>query len=213
MPAKLSFFDMEASVTKPAGFFPPFPVTTGPNWQPGDIRVFCQLWFSSPSTYSGQDSAWVSIPGYTSVSTEFNTGSALAPTYRWGVSWRRLVAGDVDTFFNFIASYNLVVWSSAIFTVRGVDPGSTPAITTLQIAGPGYSPNPPATIVVSSVSVPSAGTTAIWLSSSITYGGAVAGASGVATGIPSGWTNLVATTNSGATYNPYDTSPSSIVVA
>lgn len=209
MPAQLSFFDMEASVTPPVGYFPPIPITAGPNWQPGDIRVYCLGWHSV-TTAAGVDNAWIPIPGYTSVNVQFDTGSGLSPVIRWGVFWRRMVTGDLDTFFNFVAKYSLQVCHSAIFTVRGVDPTSTPTITTWQITGTGSTVSPPATIVVSSVTVPSAGTTAVWVSN-----GAYQTTAGVdtSTGTPPGWTNLAATTNSGATYNPYDTSPSSIVVA
>lgn len=206
MPAQLSFFDMEASVTLPAGFFPPVPVTVGPNWQPGDIRVFCQNWYQ-PNSASGSIT-WYNPPGYTTVNTELN-GNVV--NGRFGASWRRLQPGDTDTFISYIRPDGFKYWNSAIFTVRGVDPNTAPSIQTFQIAGPTASgaAQPPSTIVVSSVAVPSAGTVVTWMACA----GAPALPGGSGLGVPSGWTNLVATDGSGPTYNPYLIANASIAVA
>jgi hypothetical protein len=210
MPAQLSFFDMAASVTPPEGYFPPFPVPLGPNWQPGDIRVYCQHWFAAST-----DTTWVQPPGFSTTNAQGQQGGASGTStwWRYGVSWRRLVAGDVDTFYTF-NTVPALWWHTVMFTVRGVDPGSSPAITTFQFNGPlGSIQLPPASVVVNSVSVPSAGTTAIWIASHAYIATTGATGNGVGMAAPSGWQNLVASSNSGATYNPYDISNGTIAVA
>lgn len=211
MPAQLSFFDMSATVTLPVGFYPPIPVPTGPNFQPGDIRVLCLNWFDG-NPNAPVNNVWYSPPGYTSVKSQWvnpSNGTA-ANGWRFGIAYRRLVATDVDTFFNFSDCSYLSYYNSALFTVRGVDPSSTPAITTFFFQGPTVAHSPPATAVVSSVSVPSAGTTTVFLASQPYFLGTSGSGCGVDT--PTGWTNLISTPESGVNYNPYALVPGVLVV-
>lgn len=217
MPAPISFFDMEA-LSSPAstGFYAPVPVTTGPNWQPGDIRVFFLQYFSGSPPNLGSNITWIIPPGYSSVDSEGVVPAPNPPTpndlWWWGVSWRRLVAGDTDTFVTINRPDTLNYYNSALITVRGVDPTFTPSPTMFGFAGPTNNagvPLPPATAVVSSVSVPAVGTVVTFMGSQ-TYTQILAAC---ALGIPSGWTNLVSTPNSGLQYLSTDTKSATIAVA
>jgi hypothetical protein len=256
MPAQIEFFDMEASTT-PLGWLSPIPVTLGPNWQPNDIRVFCNLWFLMFSDTLGDiyvGNQGIVPPGFTGIVadttfaetlTDTNTNgsgghqtySVIAPGYG-SISWRRLVAGDTDTFIQPTAAQWLtpngaVAYATAIFTIRGVNPGYTPATGGLSWTN---SPWDGITYTLSgqtdewtqstglmsnqasSVTVPAAGTMVMWLSTTAiptigTYYPAVGGTTGCSMGVPTGWTPLVATANSGSTYYPYDTNDASQVIA
>lgn len=240
MPASLQFFDMEASAQEPS-WGAPTPVTLGPNWQPGDIRVWCNFWFFS--SYDSNATTWYFgnnglIPtGFTAFGPNSNySGTSTVPvTEGYGViSWRRLLPADTDTFvvippfIGVSSSYNLnwpgtaVMWAHALFTVRGVDPGTNPTLGALGpfagqalFAGPlGVGNNG-----VRSISVPHAGTMAFWVSTAAYVPNPISGQYAPSyiqpgsLGCPNGWTNLVATPNSGATFYEYDSNPASLVIA
>lgn len=222
MPAQLSFFDMEASTTPPGpGYFVAYPITLGPNWQPNDIRVVFQVWrmFSNTDTNANSqfNITYLNPPGFTDgvdVEPQDVSSGAGAAYYRLGMSWRRLVAGDTDTFVVYNRPDISTIFNFATFTVRGVDPSFTPAPAAFSGLGPYNTAiaEPAGTQVVSSVSVPSAGTMTVFMASS-NYAVSSVATTGAALGIPSGWTNLVATANSGLAYTPYNNTAAAMVVA
>src|ERR1700744_2292725 len=95
MPAQISFFDMSCTTSPPGSVLAPIPVTLGPNWQPGDIRVFCQDYVDTNGTLN--PNTYQFAPGFT-YSSGSDAGLTSAWKINWGVGWRRLVAGDTDTF-------------------------------------------------------------------------------------------------------------------
>lgn len=255
MPAQIQFFDMEASAS-PLGWLAPIPVTLGPNWQPNDIRVFCNLWFLAYQDYNTDlyiGNQGIVPVGFTGIVPNTTFAGNVRATYSDGpvptttpytqpgygvISWRRLIPGDVDTFIQpteaqWLAPSAASCYATATFTIRGVNPTSTPSIgglswtnspwnfsTSSGSADGGVVTFTQTTGVMSnqaaSVTVPAAGTMVYWLST----GGAPAIASyqspsptGCSMGIPTGWTPLVATANSGSTYYPYDMNDACQVVA
>lgn len=249
MPAQIQFFDMETSASTP-GFQEAIPVTLGPNWQPNDIRVFCNYWFFNYPAVGGQPEFFGNFglvpagftgfgPNGTSTQTVVDSSNHISYTMLLqgygAISYRRLIAGDVDTFVQpTIASWpttsSVSGYASAAFTIRGVAPSSAPLLGALSMPTSTFSwSDADYTFLVldnniaQSISVPSAGTMVLWASSQaiidyLDYNGTQetpfsVGGAGNSMGAPTGWTNLVATPNSGATYFPYDTNPASIVVA
>lgn len=242
MPASLTFFDMETSTSAPA-WLQPIPVTLGPNWQPNDIRVFCNFLFRSSWNYnssSQQVFTWGNVgyvpagfTGFGPNSTSSQTVSEPAGNYTilqigYGViSWRRLQPGDTDTFvaptksdFPYPSAANC--FASASFTIRGVSPSVSPTLGGLNF--PYDTGNLVVSHVASSFSIPSAGTAVLWASSAglIDYPTTTPSGTGLISyqspaansmNTPSGWTNLVATPNSGNSFFQYDNNPASILVA
>lgn len=228
MPATISVFDMEATATTPS-WLEPISVPLGPNWQPNDIRVFCNLTFGlyETTTAGVYDAGSVGLvpPGFTGFGPNSTTsrtwdGNAYLVIGYGCIAWRRLIAGDTDTFVqptiaDFPYPSSVQNYASALFTVRGVDPGSTPVMggsvcnTTTNVNLPSFP----------SFSIPGAGTIIMWASSCAEVQDPLNTAinyydpSAFSMGTPSGWTNLVATPNSGATYFQYDTNSASLVVA
>lgn len=281
MPAQLQFFDMEVNLPASQSVNQVVPVTTGINWQPGDIRCFYQLWFqpiwnyrasavdggtgsgtvninasgSAFPTFSGSVSgSSCSCTGSVGINTSgsggynygwngsyqfdtpnngpntlvepsgYNTLGNILPTQTgqelgYSISWRRLIAGDTDTFVSYNLPESMAVFSTILFTVRGVDPSWAPSGT-----GPNWGflsfPNGQSINVASSVSVPGAGTIAFVCtsypapqlnSSNPPY--APAQYTGFSVAAPAGWTNLVATSSSGTTFFPFYANSSAIAVA
>lgn len=193
MPATLQFFDMSVSESVPPPY-QPIAVTTGPNWRPGDYRFcFQDTYISGASSYP-----LLLPPGY---SWAF-TNTAL------GVAYRQLVAGDTDTFVQYAAPSQFAAWCVALWTVRGVSPGSVPTgslivNTILPASSTGGTSSAP------SFSVPvGAG---VIICQTIQGSGTTFGAPN--TGPPTGWTNLVATDGSGVQYTPFGNTPSSMLCA
>lgn len=241
MPAQLQFFDMEASLPAAQTVNQPVPVTLGSNWQPGDIRVFFQLWYQpvwnsttgrfylAVTQFQGQDPHFsfynydettpytgpngLSIPaGYSSVSNNAGVGGALG----CAVAYRRLVAGDTNTFVTYAFPAAMTVFATIFFTVRGVDPAWTGT-------GNGGVLTWDATTVtkVNSQPVPGAGTL-VYFATSYPKPAAVssnappwasATYTGLSLGEPTGWTNLVATSGSGNSFYVYVSNSSALAVA
>jgi Putative phage tail protein len=189
MPAQLQFFDMSINKQEPAAFVP-LPVTLGPNWQPNDIRLFLQL-----AWIQGSTGDYTSVPpGYT------NFGYTGFPGFR--MCYRRLVAGDTDTFVQYAnpTSFN-AAFSTLLCTVRGVAPSVAPTNPAPQFGELGTLPAVSSTggsVSAWTFSVP-VGAALVWMNN---WHGTQA-ATGCTWGAPSGWTNLVATDGSGATYTPF----------
>jgi hypothetical protein len=287
MPAQLQFFDMEVNLPAAQAVDQPIPVTTGANWQPGDIRVFAQLWFQPLYLYhmqitgssagagsanfsgsghgSGSGSVNVSgTPGgssmsgscFVNVSTSdsgsgssswgatrasqdnpttffgpnflmlppgFNTKGSILPTdgdqeLGYSVSWRRLLAGDTNTFIVYSLPAAMSVFSTCFFTVRGVDPAWTGSGVDWGLLS---FPNSSSINTASSVSIPGAGTMVYIVTSYPAPAGnnsasapwVAAQNTGASMDAPTGWTNLVATSSSGTTYFPFYSNASAMAMA
>lgn len=209
---------MSASVTPPNGHKEPLVLTLGPNWQPNDFRLL----FLSASG-AEQQSAGVTATEMKmnpDPPSTFTTAYALnlgAETH--GVYYRQLVAGDVDQFVTWAKPANWRHYMVSFLTIRGVSPGSTITAGSLsgwRSGGRGVTytigdSNFSAT--VSSVAVPGAGTMVFFI-------GNVAAPTQTnwpnwptSMGVPTGWSPLVATANSGDTFYEFDTNPCVDVVA
>lgn len=283
MPATLEFFDMEANLPAAQNVDQPVPVTLGTSWQPGDIRVFYQLWFqpvwnyeysavtggsgsgtvngsgsgsgfvngfvpinvpsvpysgsgsfsanvpvnstfsggfgwSWPSSFNGQLANFgpniLTIPaGFTSL---VNTNNNNDITLAYSIAYRRLLAGDTDTFISYGLPAAMNYFGTILFTVRGVSPSWAPSGSQWGFL---QNPNGAAVNVVSSVTVPGPGTIVYCCSSypeptqnSSNPPWSQAQYTGFSIGAPTGWTNLVATSGSGNTFYQYSSQPSLIAV-
>lgn len=215
MPATLDFFDMSVSVTAPTGHLEPFPITLGPNWQPGDIRLFIVSASASESGPGGNVA--LELPMLTDPPPEFTAAYSRNPgNETHGVYYWRLAEGDEDQFVDWAKPPAWLHFMTALVTVRGVDPGTNPSAGTLsgvpgQISYIVEDSNFSTT--VSSITVPGAGTMVFAI-------GNVAAPSvtpwpnwPTAMGVPTDWTPLVATPNSGNTFFQYDVNPCFDVVA
>jgi Putative phage tail protein len=204
MPSSLQFFDMSVSVTPPNGYLEPQPVTLGPNWQSGDIRL---LFVSAYGTdVSGTTTTMSMTPD---PPTGFFSAYSLNLGFETrGVYWSRLTPSSTDTS---VAWTRPVGWRDFMFatvTVRGASPTVVPTAAALGVT---YTTGVPSA-TVSSVSVPGAGTMVFFLGDIATPSQSAWPNWAVSLGVPPGWTNLVATNNSGATFYSYDTNPALIVV-
>lgn len=173
--------------------------------------------YETPLAISGPN-ALLEPPGY-------NTLANILPTDNneelgYSISWRRLVAGDEDTFVAYALPEAMSVFCTISYTVRGVDPSWTPGTKAGADWGFLTFPGTGAVNVASSISVPAAGTMAFMAvsypapalaSNAPTY--ASAQNTGFSIGAPTGWTNLVATSSSGNTFYPYYANSSGIAVA
>lgn len=199
MPAQISFFDMSVITQVPAAYVP-IAVTLGPNWQPGDYRFFYQnVTITGASTYP-----MVLPPGYTFA---WNAGPV-------SIAYRKLLAGDTDTFIQYSVPSSLSVPGWALFTARGVAPGSAFTGNWILNGRPPASSSTGGTLTgtqAPTFSVP-VGAGVIVAQSAPTSGGT--GATGGCTlGPPTGWMNLVASDGSGATYTPFGAQSSIMLCA
>src|SRR5882757_6770124 len=115
MPAKISFFDMSI-LAIPSGPYIPLPVTLGPNWQPNDLRIFLQI-----AAGSNPPTGTVTPPGFTAIATASASSTQIA-----NISYRRLVAGDTDTFIQYAVPSSTSYSSLALVTARGASPTVNP---------------------------------------------------------------------------------------
>ncbi len=185
MPATLQFFDMSVNTTEPA-YSVPVAVTTGPNFQPGDVRMFFQICMTS----AGTTDYTVVPPGYTS----FYSGAPLGMR----LCYRYMVAGDTDTFIQYTNPAPFVIAFSLLqVTVRGVSPSAAPTVPSVTAT-----PTLPAasttggSVSGTAFSVP-VGAGLLWINNNLAAG------TGCTWGAPAGWSNLVATDGSGAQYTPF----------
>jgi hypothetical protein len=197
---------MSVSVTPPGGYQEPLPVTLGPNWQPNDVRL---VFVSGSGSDAGSDitlnMAMNSDPptGYTSAY------SLDAGKETHGFYYRRLTPSDVDTSISWIKPATWRHFMFALLTVRGVSPTANPTAGTLKLTQTAGDTS----LSSASVVVPGAGTAVLFAgSASIPSGGSPWPSWAISLGVPTGWTGLVATDKSGATYYPYGTDPSLVVV-
>lgn len=207
MPAQLQFFDMAVSVTPPTGHREPLPLTLGPNWQPNDIRLMLIA-----AAGSGGGAAALLMPMNPDPPTGFTAAYALNATREtYGCYRRRLVAGDADTSVSWPKPSGWQYFMLALLTVRGVSPTVNP---TAGQANATYTTGDSTgtSVAVSSVAVPAAGTMLLFLGDIAAPARSPWPSWPVSLGVPSGWTNLVATEKSGDTFYEYGTEPSLIVV-
>jgi hypothetical protein len=216
MPATLNFFDMSASVTPPKGHEEPLPVTLGPNWEPNDYRFF----FVSGSGTSSLGLSATEMKMNPDPPTTFTTAYALnVGRETHGVYYRKLQSADNDQFVTWAKPSNWRHFMVAMFTVRGLSPTTAPTAGTLSGWRSGASgivyqiADTTVSAAVNSVTVPGAG-------SMVFFVGNVAAPMSiqwpnfpVAMGVPTAWTALVATPNSGNTFYEFDQSPCVNVVA
>jgi hypothetical protein len=207
MAATLQFFDMSVSMTPPTGHQEPMPVTLGPNWQPGDIRLF---FISAASTPASGAETEQDIPMDPDPPTGYTASFDRTPGWdNHGTYFRRLVVGDNSTGVIWPKPAGWRLFMNAFLTIRGASPTATVTAGDLRIT----SNAGVATATAASVTVPSAG-------AMIFFAGNIASPEqtpwpnwGVAMGAPTGWTNLVASEKSGTDFYEYDTNPAVIVVA
>ena len=203
MPAKLQFFDMEI-LTPPSGPYIPIPIALGPNWQPGDIRLCFQAAYVENAT-----ARLVKLPpGYTEV--------FYSDPWELSISYRRLQPGDTNTFVQYdSASGAYKIWTATMLTVRGAHPSSAPT-GALGGSGPSGQTTIPTmsstggTAAYPSFSIPAAGAAVLW---AFTCPGNAVNVSAASVGCPAGWTNLVATDSSGATYTPFSGASATMLAA
>jgi hypothetical protein len=175
----------------------------GANWQPNDIRF---LFICAEASGSPGDSGSTATPiaMFPSTPTGFTAAYNLNPGFETkGVFYRRLVAGDTDTYVYFPKPAGWREYMFATITARGVDPGTAPIAGAVTPSYTGGDTN----ISVASVTVPAAGTMVFFLGTLPDPGGGQPGWA-VSTGVPTGWTPIVATDKSGTTYYPTDPNPS-----
>lgn len=206
MASSISFFDMSVSITPPTGYVQPLPVTVGPNGQPNDLR----LAFISGSGVSG--GAMLEVALQPDPPTGYTAAYSLSPGHEThGAYFNRLTAGEADTSVDWDKPTNWQHFMYATLTARGVSPTSTPTGGSLSLT----QSQADTTLSAASVTVPGPGVMIFfagavpdpWVQSGIAPSWAVS------LGAPTGWTNLVATTNSGTTFFQFDTNPSLIVAA
>lgn len=205
MPAQLQCFDMSVQVKPPDGYREPLPVTLGPNWQPNDLRLV----FVTGSGVSGQ--ATLEMIMNPDPPSRFTAAYALNPGVEThGVYYRRLVSGDADNVsVSWAKPTNWQHFMFALLTVRGVDPAATPSGGWLKLS----QTEGDTAAVASSVVVPGAGTM-VFMAGAVPSPWSDGGPDwAVSMGVPTGWTNLVATDKSGVNFYQYGIDPSLIVVA
>ena len=202
MAATISFFDMSVSVTPPTGHLEPVPLTLGPNWQPNDIRTLIVAGLAV-----GLDQNTAAAPMTPDPPSGFPSLYNLAPTPGFstqGVYYRRLSTGDSDTSVTWPKPPGWNNFLFATLTARGCDPGTAPTAGRLTWSHRRGNPS----FAVNSVPVPSAGSMVFLLATLADIDGGWP----VSMGAPTGWTNMVATDKSGATYYSYGVDPSVMVV-
>jgi hypothetical protein len=207
MPAQPQFFDMSVSVTPPGGYAEPLPITLGPNWLPNDVRI---AFVTGSGSDAGSDTELEMImtpdppTGFASAYTRF-------PGHEThGVYSRRMAFGDSDTSVSWVKPASWRHFMFGLITARGLDPSSSITAGPLSFS----QTEGDSQVVVSSVSVPSAGTMVFFAGSvPLPSGGSGWPAWAVAMGVPTGWTPLVATDKSGINFYSYDTNPSIVAVA
>jgi len=201
MPAQPQVFDMTAVNAAPTSVYVPVPIELGPNWQPNDVRLTCIL---TPNI-SGTINNIHTPPGYTSLAQ--NVGLNLDITYR------QLQPGDTNTFIQFSQPSNMQEFSFGMITVRGANPASAPSAAYIGPVTIPTTSSTGGTASLSSISVPSAGTMVLWFAGAAKQGTAGQILTSCSLGCPAGWTNLVATDGSGATFTAFSGSASTMLVA
>lgn len=203
MATPISFLDMSVNLSPPGGHLEPLPLTLGPNWVPNDLRVLFV-------TAAGADSdVTTTLPMTPDPPTGFTTPYSINPGHEtYGAYYRRLLIGDNATSVAFYRPKQWRYFMYTLLTARGVGPTFTPTAGRLVVS---YTAGA-TTASVTSVTVPGAGVMVFMLG---TVPDAESGNPSWATsmGAPTGWTNLVATDKSGATFYAYETNPSLMVVA
>lgn len=133
-----------------------------------------------------------------------------------GIYYRRLVSGDVDQFVDWAKPEQWRHFMTAFLTVRGVSPTTNPTGGTLSGTSgviTYITDDTNFSTTVSSISVPSAGTMLFFIGNVAAPSASPWPSWPVAMGVPTGWTALVATANSGDTFYQYDVNPCVNVVA
>jgi hypothetical protein len=205
--ATLQFFDMSVSMTPPTGHQEPMPVTLGPNWQPGDLRL---MFISALATATSGAETEADIPMAPDPPTGFTASYSREPGWgTHGTYFRRLVTGDNSAGVVFPKPAGWRQFMLSFLTVRGASPTAAPTAGNLRITSSAGT----ATATAPSISVPAAGTMVFFAGNTPSPESTPWPNWGVAMGAPTGWTNLVASEKSGQTFYQYSTDPAVIVVA
>lgn len=205
MPTTIELFDMAATVTPPNGHFEPFPLVLGASWQSNDVRL---LLVSASGATTDDSSTTLMMPMYPDPPTDYVSAYSINATLETkGVFYQRLTSSSVDrsVWWPKPPQWRHFMWST--LTVRGVNPSVAPVagkLSLLHTVGDGA-------VVVSSVTVPAAGTMVFAITTFADPGGRWPSWP-ASMGIPTGWTHLVATDKSGINYYPYDSNPALVVV-
>lgn len=209
MPAAISFFDMAVSITAPNGYLEPQPILLGANWQSNDIRlVFISASGTEPTPDGSQD-VTLMLGMTPDPPTSFSSAYTLDPGLETqGVYYSLLATGDTDTSVAWTKPPGWRHFVLGTLTARGASPTAAPVAGALTVS---YTVGD-ANAVISSVSVPAAGTMVFCI-------GTIPDPEGtwpswaVSMGVPTGWTHLTATEKSGTNFFPYDANPNLMVVA
>lgn len=209
MPASISFFDMSVSITPPTGHFAPQPLLLGANWQPNDVRLLFVSNSATAPTSDGSQEVAMTMAMTPDPPTGFTAAYSVNPgSETRGVYYRYLVAGDTDTSVSWPKPPGTRDFLFTTITARGVNPAVAPVagnLATSYTAGA-------STVSVSSVTVPAAGDMVFCLENVPDPEGSWP-SWGVSMGAPTGWTNLVATDQSGATFFAFGANPSAMVIS
>ena len=198
----MSFWDLSVSVTPPGGYLQPIPVTLGPSWEPNDIRMLFM------AAAGAENDAAIQLVMQPNPPTGFTAAYSLNPTHETlGAFYRRLVTGDTVQNVALAKQNQWQYYMQGLLTARGVSPTNAPMAGLLGLS---YTVGS-AAATVASVAVPSAGVMVFFVGNvQDPEGGWPSWPSSM--GCPTGWTNLVATDNSGVTYFAYDTNPAILVI-
>lgn len=198
---------MSVSLTPPVGHLEPLPVTLGPNWRPGDLRI---MFISASATPASGNETEQDIPMDPDPPTGFTASYNRTPGWdTHGTYFRRLVAGDNSTGVTWPKPAGWRHFMSAFVTVRNASPTVAVTAGDLRIT----SNAGVATATAPSVTVPSAGTMLFFVGNVPSPEKTPWPNWAVAMGVPTGWTNLVASEKSGQDFYQYSTDPAVIVVA
>lgn len=199
MPAQLVVQDQEAVISPPQGYLEPLPVTLGPNWRPGDVRLVMVTGAATSSSGTQQIQMDPDPPA------GYSTAYALSQDKETeGVYWRRLQTGDADTSVAWRKPPGWRYFNWALLSVRGVDPDVDPVAGSL-IPGVAHRSEDDF-LTVDPVTVPGPGTM-IFMLGSIPDPEGTWPSWATSIGVPGGWSHVAATDKSGDKYYAFDTQP------
>lgn len=204
----MTFFDMAVTVQPPTGYAEPYPVLLGANRQPNDVR----LMFASASGNHDAGTICTMMQMHSNPPAGFSSAYALNPDWETHcVSFERVNAGSVDRTVSWTKPNNWRHFALGTLTARGVSPSANPTGGSLWLTSESGS----GSATIKSVTVPAAGAMLFFLATMADPG---SGASiwpswSVPMGIPTGWTQLVATDKSGLNFYQYDTNPHALIIS
>lgn len=206
MAATLQFFDMSMSLAPPQGHLEPVPVTLGPNWQPGDLRI---MFVSALATATAGFETEKDITMAPDPPTGFTASYSREPGWgTHGVYFRRLVAGDNSSGVTWPKPAGWRAYMLALMTVRNASPTTNPTAGNLRVTALSGD----TTATATSVTVPGAGAMVFCAGSVPSPEKSPWPNWGVSMGAPTGWVNLVASEGSGADFYQFKTDAAGLLV-